>query len=203
MITILDVILGFGVLLSGLAGFLRGFVREALDIAAWTGAGFAALNGLNWVKSFSQELVPLVRWLANLAVAVIIFFIVLLTLLTLTRLLVRMFTMRTTILLDTVNYSLGFLFGLFRGVLVISLVYLVVDSFIHPANRPVWLNESRSLFLMEYGSAIIRAVVPYELARTVKATADSAIQHVQQMQEAERTYHHLLKIEQNKKLHPP
>src|SRR4029077_10025335 len=45
------------VLLSAIFAFARGFVREALSIVAWVGAGAMTLYGFNWVYAQVDPLV--------------------------------------------------------------------------------------------------------------------------------------------------
>ncbi|KAF0136873.1 MAG: hypothetical protein FD153_1854 [Rhodospirillaceae bacterium] len=181
VVTAGDIVVGLVMLLSGLIGFMRGFVHEILGIAAWGGAVFAALYGLVWARPFARDLIPL-TWAADAAAVVVIFLVTLLVLSMLFRAVAHM--LRTS-LFSSLDCSLGFLFGLARGALVVSLAYLLVESLMQPTDHP------SSLFLMQHGAALIRAVVPDELSGKARSTTAAAVERVRQMKEAEKTYQQL------------
>ncbi len=187
VVTAGDIVVGLVMLLSGLIGFMRGFVHEILGIAAWGGAVFAALYGLVWARPFARDLIPL-TWAADAAAVVVIFLVTLLVLSMLFRAVAHM--LRTS-LFSSLDCSLGFLFGLARGALVVSLAYLLVESLMQPTDHPSWLRGARSLFLMQHGAALIRAVVPDELSGKARSTTAAAVERVRQMKEAEKTYQQL------------
>jgi len=96
------------VALSAVFAFARGFVREALSIIAWVGAGAITLYGFNWVYG---QIEPRVhdRLLSQLAAGFGLFVISLVVLTILTGMVLR--TVRASGL-SPIDRTLGFIFGL-------------------------------------------------------------------------------------------
>lgn len=120
------------ILLSGLLALMRGFVREVLSLTAWIGAYFIAASNYKRLEPWTHQ------WVHNpngaIALAAVIIFIVSLTILTLIGWLIARLVRGKT--LTSIDRSLGFLFGLVRGVLVVCLVYL-------GATYIPWLNMDK------------------------------------------------------------
>ena len=118
----LDYIVCGIVLLSGVLALMRGLVRELFSLVAWAGAyGVAAqyytLAEPSVRRYIHQEtLVPQVSGVAVFALAFIV--------LTVAGALLRHFLIKGHTL-TAIDRSLGFLFGLLRGGLVVCIVYLI------------------------------------------------------------------------------
>ncbi|MBF0561176.1 MAG: CvpA family protein [Alphaproteobacteria bacterium] len=183
---VLDIAIVVLLLLSGLLAFMRGFVQEVLGIMAWIGAAFAAMYGLRYAKPFAREVItiPLV---ADIVAGVTIFLVVVLVLSIITRSISRMVQ---TSGLNSLDRSLGFLFGLMRGALVACLGFLLVSSLMEEASYPGWLREAKLLPLVERGANMVRSVIPDEILPT-KKTAQTVMDKTQQAIEAERAYRKL------------
>jgi len=54
----LDIIVIAVIILSGLFAFARGFVKEALSVCAWVGAGFAALYARPFAMPIAERFLP-------------------------------------------------------------------------------------------------------------------------------------------------
>ncbi|KAF0119433.1 MAG: hypothetical protein FD149_27 [Rhodospirillaceae bacterium] len=186
-ITTLDAVVALVVLLSGLIGFIRGFVHEVLGIAAWVGAGFVALYGFVWVRPLARNIIP-VPWAADAAAVVVLFLAALLVLSMLSHAVAGAIRMT---LFGSFDRALGFLFGLARGALVVSLAYLLIEALVRPDDRPAWLQNARSLVLMQRGSALIRQLAPDELVGKAKNATDAATERVRQIRETEEAYKRL------------
>lgn len=176
-INVLDLIVLVVLLLSAVLAFFRGFVHETLGIAAWVGAGLAALYGLPVIQAEVRKLIP-VTWAADAAAAVAIFLVTLLVLSILTRAIARKVQDSS---LGSVDRSLGVLFGLARGAFLVGLAYIVLAWLIPPVDHPAWIREARGLPLIRDTAGLIRAAVPQELglAETAdegKKTAEDAIE---------------------------
>jgi membrane protein required for colicin V production len=120
------------ILLSGLLALMRGFVREVLSLAAWVGAYFIAAKEYKFAEPWTHKLIR--NETGSTALAAVIIFVVALTVLTLAGYFIaRLIRGRT---LTSIDRSLGFLFGLFRGALIVCLVYL-------GASYIPWLNMDK------------------------------------------------------------
>lgn len=167
---ILDVIIVAVLIVSALFAFLRGFVHELLAIAAWAGAVIAAMYGV-------PHLGPVVRDLTGLGtaadfVAVMAIFLVVLVGLTL---LTRMVTKRVqSSALSTLDRSLGLVFGLVRGALLICIAWIFVVWAVPTRNFPEWVSEARILPVVEQGASYLYALVPEELQPSDQPELDSS-----------------------------
>jgi membrane protein required for colicin V production len=120
------------VLLSGLLALMRGFIREVFSLAAWVGAYFAAAKYYGLAEPWTHRYVK--NQTGATALAAIIVFCVALTALALVgHLLAKLIRGRA---LTAIDRSLGFLFGLLRGVLIVCLLYL-------GASYIPWLNMDK------------------------------------------------------------
>jgi membrane protein required for colicin V production len=168
--------------LSAVFAFARGFVREALSIVAWIGAAAITLYGFNSVFAIVVRLVttPL---LADLIVAAGLFVISLVVLTILTGYLARF--VRSSAL-SPIDRTLGLIFGLARGVLLVCLAYLVLDISLPPNDRPPWVKEAKSERFLAKGSDMLRAALPESLQVRSAATVDDAHRAIERAQDAQR-----------------
>ncbi|MEE2694288.1 MAG: CvpA family protein [Pseudomonadota bacterium] len=118
------------VVLSSVFAFYRGFVREALAIAGWVGAAFVTLHFFPAGQSYARNLVA-TDWLADLMAAATIFIATLAVVWLAIHVVVSRVRQSP---LNSLDRSLGFLFGAIRGVLVIVVLYVV-------ATRAAWREE--------------------------------------------------------------
>ena len=166
--------------LSGLFAFARGFVREALSVATWIGASFAALYALPYTRPIAEQ------WLqkgimADAAAGLSVFVVVLIVLSLISSAIARRVKASS---LSAVDRTLGLLFGLARGVILACLVYLGVTWALPEANRPVWIKEARTASLLQIGADKIKALVPASVRDRAQSTAAEAQQRVDQARDA-------------------
>jgi membrane protein required for colicin V production len=143
------------ILISAVLAFARGFVHEVLSMAAWVGAALAAIFGLPYVRPVARELISL-PLLADIAAGGAIFIVTLLILSLITRAISKQVQGSA---LNAVDRSLGFLFGLLRGALLVSLAYIPIAWLVGPGTQPEWLRDSRTRPLVEQGAAIIQSII--------------------------------------------
>ena len=167
--------------LSAVFAFARGFVREALSIVAWVGAGFATLYGFNAVYATVDPMVhnPL---LSQLISGFGLFLVALVALTILTGIVAR--TVRSSGL-SPIDRTLGFVFGILRGAFIVSLAYLLVET-VQPNDRPVWLRDAKSVPYLQQGADTIRSFLPEAWRIKSAAAADDVVKTVSPAVEAER-----------------
>jgi membrane protein required for colicin V production len=154
-LTLIDLALIAVVLISAVFAFGRGFVHEALSIAGWIGAAVAVIFGLPLVRPYVRDVIqpPL---LADFAAGATIFILAMIILSIFTRAIAsRVHGSR----LSAVDRSLGFVFGLLRGAVLICLAYIPVQWLMTPQEQPAWIREARLQPLVEWGSAQLVALV--------------------------------------------
>lgn len=152
LISWLDVILGFIMLVSGFLAMLRGLTREVLSILSWA---VAALATLYIFPKYQDEARLYIEpaLLADAALAAGVFLVVLI--------IVSLITMRVSDkVLDSrvgaLDRTLGFLFGLARGLVLVVIAYLFFSWLVPEDTQPRWIREARSLpILKSTGSAIV------------------------------------------------
>ena len=55
---------------------------------------------------------------------------------------------------------MGFLFGLLRGAVVVSLVWIGYEWFVPPKEQPEWIFEARTMPMIIQGAEMLKALAP-------------------------------------------
>ena len=165
--------------LSALFGFIRGFLREVLSIGSWIVAGLATWFGLPFLRPFARQYISH-ELIADVATGIGIFLVVLVVASVISHLITR--SVRESAL-GPLDRSLGILFGIARGAVILSVALLICDNFYAPDNRPQWLKDARTLPVVQVGADFMRQFVPASVAAQAQSTADSAKQQAQQAME--------------------
>jgi membrane protein required for colicin V production len=170
------------VALSAIFAFARGFVREALSIIAWAGAGAITLYGFTWVY---KQVDPHVHnpLLSQLIAGFGLFLISLIVLTILTGIIAR--AVRGSGL-SPIDRTLGFIFGAARGAFLVCFAYMALDMTLPQRNDwPEWIREARSDSFLREGADLLKSFVPErwklksataaeDLMRTVEPKAAAA-----------------------------
>ncbi len=168
--------------LSAVFAFARGFVREALSIVAWVGAALITLYGFNPVNAITARVVtaPL---LAELVTGAGLFLISLIVLTIMTGSIARVVHSSA---LSPIDRTLGLVFGLARGAILVSLAYLLLDVSLPQSDRPSWINQAKSEPLLAQGADMLRGMLPESLQVKGAAAIDNAQRAVDQAKDAQR-----------------
>lgn len=144
------------VLVSGALAFFRGVVREFLSIVGWVVAAAVAYYGFNALRPYTRELIdsPLV---ADITTGALLFVAALVTMSVVGHAVSR--RVRESHL-GALDRSLGFVFGVLRGAIIICIAYLMIAWAVPPGEQPDWLRGARTLPLVEYGAGLIARVIP-------------------------------------------
>jgi membrane protein required for colicin V production len=175
-----DIVVLVVLVISAALAFFRGFVHEALGVGAWIGAILAALYGLPYARPYAREYIP-IEWAADLVVAVGIFLVVLFALSVITALIARRVQESA---LNTLDRSLGFLFGLARGALVVVVLYMAGSWLVPPDQHPAWVQQAKSMPIIEEGAVILDDLIPLDLMGTGSGEATPADALQQSLQPA-------------------
>jgi membrane protein required for colicin V production len=162
------------IVLSAIFAFARGFVREALSIVAWVGAAFITLRGFGAAFSVIDPMVknPL---LSQLIAGFGLFVICLIVLTIITSILARY--VRTSAL-SAIDRTLGFIFGIARGALIVSLAYLLLDSAVAKDDRPAWVQQAKSTPFLHWGADELKVFLPEQLKSRSAGAADEIIKNL-------------------------
>src|ERR1043166_595271 len=139
-ITILDLVLLGVMLISGLLAMVRGFMREILSIAAWGAAAVVTLY------SFSKLLPTAKTYFNNDTVAsvVVVVGVFVGSLIT-----VRISDMILDSRIGALDRTLGFLFGLARGLLIVVVAFLFFSWLVPDKQRPDWVSGAKSRVVLQ------------------------------------------------------
>ncbi len=167
-------------LLSAAFAFMRGFVREALSLACWLGALIVTMVGYPFLNPIMREEIEQ-KVVADGATALVLFCGSLLILIPLTYFLGNFSKGKT---LTAIDRSLGFVFGLVRGVLVVCLIYLFLSwIWPKPDSMPNWLLEARTRPFMAHGAEMIQSAIPKDQKATAQAAREKADRINQQLKD--------------------
>ena len=150
----LDVILIAIMLISGFLAMVRGFTREVLSIFSWAMAAVAALY---LTPKYANLLEPYISnpSIAQIAFAAGVFIITLIV--------VSLITFRVSdSVLDSrvgaVDRTLGFVFGLARGFLLVAIVFILFTALAR--DQPDWVRNARSFPVLESTQRAIESLLP-------------------------------------------
>lgn len=174
--TIADIAVVAILAISALFAFWRGLVREVLSIGAWVGAGVATYFGLPLLRPFAREYVEL-DIVADVVTGLAIFLTVLVICSIISHFLAR--GVRASAL-GALDRSLGLLFGLVRGAVLVCLAFLLLDWAMPADERPVWIAEAKSLPLVSSGAELLKAVLPEAAAEHGAETLSATKKQVEQ-----------------------
>lgn len=156
--TYLDFILLGVMLLSALLAMMRGFTREVFSIVAWAAAAAAALYLYPQFQDWARTQIPQSQTLADAALVGGIFLITLAV--------VSFATMRLSdVILDSrvgaIDRSLGFVFGLGRGLLLVVIAFLFFTWLVNDeARQPAWVKNARFKPLLQNTGELLIAQLP-------------------------------------------
>ncbi len=167
-------------LLSALLAFTRGMVAEVLSLAAWAGAALISLYALPFALPSVQAYVK-VEMVAYVITAAGLFIV---SLVILTILFGRISRGVQNSSLSALDRSLGFLFGLFKGGVLVSVAYLFFAWLVPAAEQPQWLQQAKTRPLMAAGAGMIYEFVPANLRTEGLNQADLARDRARQAIEA-------------------
>jgi len=169
-INALDLAVIVALLVSALLAFMRGFVHEVLSIGAWVGAALAALYGLPLAQPLARKTIP-IDWAADAAAVVVLFLIALLALSFATNALSK--TVQASAL-NNLDRSLGFVFGLARAAVILSILLIAADWLMDKSARPDWMQKAKTLPAIELGADVLKDLLPDSFMAAEDAAKEAA-----------------------------
>ena len=143
-------------MLSALIGLSRGITKEVLSIAAWVVAAAATYRLYPDASAIARNYIS-PSSLADIAAGVGVF---VLTLILLSMVFGAITNRVKGSVLGPVDRSLGVLFGLGRGALLVCLAYLVMALLLPPIDRPVFVRNGQTKPLVEQGAILLYDLAP-------------------------------------------
>jgi len=152
----LDIILIVIMLISAFLAMVRGFTREVLSIFSWAMAAVAALY---LTPRYYEVLLPYIDnpSIAQIAFAAGVFII--------TLIIVSLITFRISDkVLDSrvgaLDRTLGFVFGLARGFLLVAIVFILFTALAR--DQPDWVRNARSYPILQRTQVAIESLLPMQ-----------------------------------------
>jgi len=158
-ITWLDILLLSVMLISGILAMIRGFMREVLSIAAWGAAAVATIL-------LYGRLLPIAK--ANIssdlvATAAVVGGVFLITLLVVSILTVRISDMILDSRIGALDRTLGFLFGLGRGLVIVVVAFVFFAWLVPPGKQPEGVRNAKSRVVLENTGEWLQALLPQDM----------------------------------------
>ena len=153
------------VLISSVLALLRGFTNEILSILAWVVGAIAALWLFPYLTPVLRDYIP-TPWLAAVVSAIAIFFAAYAV--------VALFTSRWSDSLmelhdraALLDRTLGFVFGVARGLLIVSVAYLFFVWLVQdPVDQPGWIRNAKLRPMVESTASLLFTLAPEETRRS-------------------------------------
>jgi membrane protein required for colicin V production len=162
-ITLLDMIVLAVMLLSGLLAMIRGFMREILSIAAWATAAIATLYGfpklLPQAKAYFQN--------DTIAAIAVIAGVFIGTLVVATVITSKVSDMVLDSRIGALDRTLGFLFGLGRGLLIVVVAFLFFAWLVPDKQQPDWVRSAKSLSVLQSTGNWLMTMLPDDPETTI------------------------------------
>lgn len=164
-----DLIVLAVIAVSALLGLARGLVREVLGLAAWLCAGWAAYEIFPRVQPLARHYIANPEFADPVAyIAAFVVFLILFSLLAnLVGRLVRFSA------LGGLDRTLGLVFGIGRGAVLVVAAYILGGLLVPAANWPAKVQEARSLPLLYQGAVWAVAQLPPQYRPTVTAPPEA------------------------------
>jgi membrane protein required for colicin V production len=162
----LDVILIVIMLVSGFLAMVRGFTREVLSIFSWAVAAVAALY---LTPKYAGMLDPYTGNASvsqiGLAAGVFIITLIIVSLITF-RISDRVLDSRV----GALDRTLGFVFGLARGFLLVAIVFILFSALAR--DQPDWVRNARSYNLLQQTQVAIESLLPMDPEQFLPGTKE-------------------------------
>ena len=174
--TLLDIILIAVMVISGLLAMVRGLVREVFAIASWVIAAGVTLYAYPLALPLAKQ------YIANETFAMVatIAAVFLLTLLIVSIITVRISDLVLDSRIGALDRTLGFLFGLARGFLIMVVAFLFFNWLVqNEQGQPEWIKDARSRVVLQEAGDWLISILPED--------PESLIRDIRNSKEAEPT----------------
>src|SRR6516164_8974089 len=152
----LDIFLIVVMFISGMLAMVRGLIREVLSIAGWGAAAGAAF--LAYAK-----LLPAAKAYFNndyVAIGVTTVGAFIGTLIIVSIITVKISDKILDSRIGALDRTLGFLFGLARGLVIVVVAYIFFDWLVPEKTQPTWVTSAKSLEGIKYIGRELMAMSP-------------------------------------------
>ena len=164
-LNVVDIIFLVIVLLSGILSFQKGFIQEIMRISSWVGAGTVALYSYDPLLPIVKKYIDMdigaaaLTGASSFILSLIIFYIISHFITGIVK-----FTP-----IGALNKSLGFVFGLIRGLIIACLLYIAV-IYAYNGDKIETIQTAKSEAILDKSSEILIAFLPENFENKVNST---------------------------------
>lgn len=176
-----DLTLAGVLVLSGIFAFRRGLVREVMALGTWVLASIFAFSFYPVARPFLEAHIKN-QMLADACTAIGLFCLAIITLVPLGDYLTSLIKTPT---LTSIDRSLGFVFGVVRGFIVMCLMYLGL-TYVYSDDveaQPKWLSTAKTQSVLAYGVDLLKSVMPEDAAEKTADTLEKSREAAQEAAE--------------------
>ncbi|HET9902977.1 MAG TPA: CvpA family protein [Xanthobacteraceae bacterium] len=155
-LTLLDIILLVVMLISAILAMVRGFMREVLSIASWAAAAILTVYAY-------PKLLPVAKQYVNhdlIAAGIVIAGVFLGTLLIVSIITIKISDMILDSRIGALDRTLGFLFGLARGLLIVVVAFLFFAWLVPEKSQPEWVRNAKSRVVLQSTGEALMSMLP-------------------------------------------
>ena len=156
-----DVVVITALILSGLLGYFRGLVREVLSLTTWIGAVLVTLYAFSYVQPYVRQVIS-IQIVADIIAGVGLFLV---TLVVLTLVNHTISGQVKDSVLSAIDRGLGFLFGLVRGALLVSVAYIAATWAWSENDLNPYMEDARTASMVKQGAEILTTIIPKEMRK--------------------------------------
>ena len=162
-ITLLDIILLAVMLISGLLAMIRGFMREILSIGAWAVAAIVTLYSYGRVLPMAKQYFSSDMVAAGVSAGGVF----LITLLIVSIITARISDMVLDSRVGALDRTLGFLFGLGRGLVIVVVAFLFFAWLVPDRSQPDWVRSAKSKLVLQNTGQWLMSMLPDDPESTI------------------------------------
>lgn len=172
-LTLLDIILIAVMVISGLLAMVRGLVREVFAIASWVIAAVVTLYAYPHVLPYAKQYIAQ----DTFAMAASVGGVFLITLLVVSIITVRISDLILDSRIGALDRTLGFLFGLARGFLIMVVAFLFFNWLVqNEQGQPEWIRNAHARVVLQSAGDWLISVLPEDpekLIRDIRSPKDA------------------------------
>ena len=160
----IDILIIILTIISMIYGYSRGLIKEILSILSILLSVYISINVYPKISLFIKEYIEMVVLADSISFALM--FLFLYSLINIfSNFIVSSITNTPIRILDK---NFGILFGFFRALLILSLLNILFYWTLWNKNIPEWLNNSKSMVLINYTSDKLIKILPSESLKSIE-----------------------------------
>jgi membrane protein required for colicin V production len=161
----LDIFLIAVMLISGLLAMVRGFMREVMSIAAWGAAAAAALYAFPRLLPLATQYFS--SWNEWAVKGIVLGGVFLATLIIVSVITVRISDKILDSRIGALDRTLGFLFGLARGLIIVVVAFIFFDWLVPQKSQPEAVRNAKSRVVLQSTGQWLMSLLPDDPESTI------------------------------------